>query len=83
MNWNKLEYGKWPEGMILLRIDYEDASQYEVGYIKQSETYQDAYFYIAKYFNSVKPLPSKISIDSIYDHEPYYIKLKIGRCQND
>jgi hypothetical protein len=69
MKWTKLEYGEWPEGMILLRIDLEDGPQYEVGYIKRSKTNQDVYFYCTR------PMPSKISIDSIYDIEPHYIAL--------
>ena len=70
MKWNKLEYCKWPKGMIVMRIDLQGVPQYDVGYINRSKTNQDVYF------NSVKPLPSKISIDSIYDHEPYYIRLE-------
>ena len=69
MKWTKLEYGEWPRGMILLRIDLEDGPQYEVGYIKRSEVNQEIYFYCTR------PLPSKISIDSIYDTEPHYIAL--------
>ena len=69
MKWTKLEYGKWPEGMILLRIDLEDGPQYEVGYIKRSEVNQENYFYCTR------PMPSKISIDSIYDTKPHYIAL--------
>jgi hypothetical protein len=69
MKWTKLEYGEWPEGMILLRIDLKDGPQYEVGYIKRSEVNQEIYLYCTR------PMPSKISIDSIYDIEPHYIAL--------
>lgn len=69
MKWTKLEYGKWPEGMLLLRIDLEDGPHYEVGHIKRSKDNQDVYFYC------IKPMPGKLSIDSIYDTEPHYIIL--------
>lgn len=69
MKWTKLEYGKWPEGMIVLRIDLEDGPHYELGCIKRSKTNQDITFYCTR------PMPSKISIDSIYDIEPHYIQL--------
>ena len=69
MKWTKLEYGEWPEGMIVLRIDLEDGPQYEVGCIERSKTNQDVYLYCTR------PMPSKISIDSIYDIEPHYIQL--------
>ena len=68
MKWTKFDYGEWPEGMILLRIDFEDGPQYEVGYIKRSKI-------LGVYFLCTRPMPSKISIDSIYDIEPHYIAL--------
>ncbi len=48
MKWTKLEYGEWPEGMILLRIDLKDGPQYEVGYIKRSEVNQEIYLYCTR-----------------------------------
>ena len=70
MKWTKLEYGAWPEGMILLRIDLEDGPQYRLGYIERCKTTQDVYFYYTR-----RRWTSKISIDSIYDIEPHYIAL--------
>lgn len=69
MKWTKLEYGKWPEGEIVMRINLEDGQGYEVGYIKRSKKNQDVYLYLTR------SMPGRISIDSIYDTEPHYIEL--------
>lgn len=37
MMWKKLKYGKWPKGMILVRLEAEEGDvQYEIGYIKRN-----------------------------------------------
>lgn len=70
MKWNKLEYGKWPEGEIVMRIkDDKGKVRYQVGIISQHLVNKDWYFYLDSGF------PSKVSIDSIYDTEPHYIEL--------
>jgi len=70
MKWNKLEYGNWPTGWIVMRIDREGAPEYEVGYIKRSQTNLEVYF------NCMRPIQLyKINIDSIYDLNPHYIEL--------
>ena len=62
MKWNKLEYGNWPKGKIVLRIVSDNGYvNYEIGEIEvdlDNETYFNAF-----------------SIDSIYDTEPHYIEL--------
>lgn len=70
MKWTKLEYGKWPEGEIVMRIK-EPKGQiwYQVGIISQHLKDKEWYFYLNSAF------PGKISIDSFYDTEPYYISL--------
>ena len=70
MKWQKLEYGKWPKGTRVMRIDLEGAPEYEVGFIKISKTNQEVYF------DCMRPMQLyKINIDSIYDLDPYYISL--------
>ena len=69
MKWNKLEYGNWPKGEILMRIDLQGAPEYEVGFIKR-KTNQDVYFDFMRGMQLYT-----ISIDYIYDQEPYFIRL--------
>lgn len=72
MKWTKLEYGKWPEGEIVMRIK-EPKGQiwYQVGIISQHLKNKEWYFYLSY------ALTSKVSIDSIYDTEPHYIELDL------
>ncbi len=73
MKWTKLEYGKWPEGEIVMRIkDNKDIIHFVHGYIGRSEINNEIYFYD---FYGHDGFVSKLSIDSIYDTEPHYIAL--------
>ena len=70
MKWTKLKYGKWPEGMILVRIEGEkDDVQYEIGFIQRNSKTGDWIMYCNK------PMSGMISMDSIYDLGPHYIQL--------
>lgn len=70
MKWTKLEYGQWPKGEIVMRLDIDkDDVQYEVGNIRINAIDKEYYFYCALGF------PSKHSVDSIYDLGPHYISL--------
>lgn len=69
MKWTKLEYGKWPEGEIVMRIkDDKGDIWYQVGIISQHLKNKEWYFYSFSF-------PGKMSIDSFYDTEPHYISL--------
>ncbi len=69
MKWTKLEYGKWPEGEIVMRIkDDNDFIYYAIGEIEVWDFDRESYF-IEKQDGS----HTKLSIDSIYDTEPHYI----------
>lgn len=69
MKWTKLEYGKWPEGEIVMRIvDDKGKVHFAHGFI--SKIYDnEVYFY--DYDGPIK----KLSIDSFYDTKPHYIEL--------
>jgi len=68
MKWNKLEYGNWPKGDIVLRFDPNIASRkYIHGYIHKEDKEWFFHYYAGPNVN--------ISIDSFYDIEPHYIKL--------
>lgn len=69
MKWTKLEYGQWPEGEIVIRLDAKKDTDYLIGYIDRNSKTGDWMLYCRG------TLPSKISIDSIYDLEPHYISL--------
>ena len=69
MKWTKLEYGKYPKGKIVVRFDVIPGPAYEIGYIDKNSLNNEWYLYCDK------PMPSKMSIDSIYDLEPHYISL--------
>lgn len=71
MKWNKLEYGNWPIGEIVMRIkDDKDTVHFEHGYISRFSIDNEVYFY------PYDAPQIKLSIDSIYDTEPHYIALK-------
>jgi len=71
MKWTKLQYGEWPEGEIVLRINsWQSKIDFAHGYIKRSVIDNEVYFY-----HSDAP-HIKLTIDSIYDLELYYIVLK-------
>ena len=70
MKWTKLEYGEWPVGQIVMRIkNMNDIVDYAHGWISRSGLDNEWYFFDYDGPNI------KISIDSIYDIEPYYISL--------
>lgn len=69
MKWNKLEYGKWPKGDIVLRIK-DGYVSYEAGRIDISPLDNKVYFIETNY-----GLHTILNIDSINDLDPYYIKL--------
>ena len=69
MKWTKLEYGKWPEGEIVIRIvDDKGEVHYLLGY-SRSRIDNEWYFY------DYDGLNIKLSIDSFYHAEPHYIEL--------
>ena len=70
MKWTKLEYGKWPEGEIVMRIkDDLNNVNYVHGFIRRSLIDK-----MWKLYDKDGP-DTGISIDSIYDIEPHYIEL--------
>ena len=70
MKWTKLKYGKWPKGMILVRLEAEEGDvHYEIGFIQRNAKTGDSIMYCNK------PMPGMINMDSIYDIEPHYIQL--------
>jgi hypothetical protein len=70
MKWNKLEYGKWPKGMILVRLEAEEGDvHYEIGFINQNKVNNEWYLYCNK------PMPSTLGVDTIYDCNAHYIQL--------
>ena len=71
MKWTKLEYGNWPKGEIVLKINFPEGQRHEVGTIHRNETTQVVYFYCLRLMQLYA-----ITIDSIYDTEPYFIRLE-------
>ena len=72
MKWNKLEYGKWPKGTIVMRIVSENGYvNHEIGRI---EIFIDngTHFFI----EDKEGIHTILNIDSIYDLKPYYIRLE-------
>lgn len=70
MKWNKLEYGQWPEGEIVMRLKNLDSKIYYAhGFINKFSHDNEWYFYDYDGPNT------KLSIDSIYDLGPHYISL--------
>ena len=68
MKWTKLEYGKWPEGVIVMRIKDDNGEvRFSFGFITRFNNDDVWYFYD---FNG-----PYLSIDSIYDTELHYILL--------
>lgn len=65
MKWKKLEYGKWPEGMIVLMQNIIPPT-YKIGCINRNSINNEWYFYC-----DTPP----VSIDSIYDLDLHYIAL--------
>jgi hypothetical protein len=71
MKWNKLEYGKWPKGRIVMRIVSDNGYvNHEIGWI---EIFIDntSHFFI----ENKEGIHTILNIDSIYDSEPHYIEL--------
>lgn len=76
MKWTKLEYGNWPEGEIVLRIkDDKGFIHYEIGEIEIWELDIWEFNKVAYFIDKQEGIHTKLSIDSIYDTEPYYIEL--------
>ena len=72
MKWNKLEYGYWPKGVIVLMTVFDNGYvNYKVGSIDIYSYNNEVYF-----IENKDGLHTIISIDSIYDQEPYYIRLE-------
>ncbi len=70
MKWTKLEYGEWPEGEIVLRINsLQNKIDFEHGYISRFSFDNEVYFY------PYDAPQIKLSIDSIYDLDLHYISL--------
>ena len=70
MKWTKLEYGEWPEGEIVVRIEADnDRICFEVGIISQNIHNKEWYLYMDKAF------PSKASVDVLIDCNAHYIEL--------
>ena len=71
MKWTKLEYNKWPTGeIVLMTVSDNGYVNYEVGRIEIYSYNNEVYF-----IENKDGLHTIISIDSIYDLEPHYIKL--------
>lgn len=76
MRWTKLEYGKWPEGEIVLRTkDDKGHIYYEIGEIEIWEFDMWEFNKVAYFIEKQDGVHTKLSIDSIYDLEPHYIEL--------
>ncbi len=70
MKWTKLEYGKWPEGEIVMRINsWQSKIDFEHGYIKRFSIDNEVYFY------PYDAPQMRLGIDSIYDLDLHYIAL--------
>ena len=78
MKWTKLEYGEWPIRLILARIEGNNGQiYYEVGYIDQDVINKEWYLYCNK------PMPSKVSVDILYDCNAHYISIdKIKKAKD-
>ena len=78
MKWKELEYRNWPEDLILVRIKGEDHKfRYEVGFIDQDVINKEWYLYCNK------PMPSKVSVDILYDCNAHYISIdKIKKAKD-
>lgn len=68
MKWTKLEYGEWPEGRIVLRINSDSRIDHTIGYIRMRN---DNEFYFLDYDGP----NNKLTIDAIYDLDLHYILL--------
>jgi hypothetical protein len=68
MKWTKLEYGEWPEGEIVLRINSHSKIDYAHGYIRMLN---DNEFYL---LDNDGP-NNKLTIEAIYDLDLHYISL--------
>lgn len=77
MKWKLLEYGNWPEDLILARIEGDFKTHYEVGYIDQDNISKEWYLYCNK------PMPSKVSVDILYDCNTHYISVDKIKKGND
>lgn len=69
MKWKKLEYGEWPEGEIVMRMNLHSKIDFAHGYISRARNNNEVYFLDYDGPNT------KLSIDSIYDLDLHYISL--------
>ena len=78
MKWKKLKYRNWPEDLILVRIEGDNHKiHYEVGRIDQDVINKEWYLYCNK------PMPSKVSVDILYDCNAHYISIdKIKKAKD-
>jgi len=70
MKWTKLEYGEWPKGEIVMRINDNDFIYYVIGEFVTWD-FRGVYF-----MKTQDGKHTKLTIDSIYDLKLYYIVLK-------
>ena len=78
MKWKKLKYRNWPEDLILVRIEGDNHKiHYEVGFIDQDVINKEWYLYCNK------TMPSKVSVDILYDCNAHYISIdKIKKAKD-